>query len=230
MIENELYFNSRNDLYADIPFLVRLYNLVEIIQQTTTKLYYKSIHNDPINEPSTSQIEREDRQLKRVQAFNESIQESTNDIIIKKSKKKAAINYYLYKIVTQSTFKDSFKEILPIYKELSQVLQTGSEPINVRKRHRPEVSNIKKKVILKLRIFFSRSRLIAYDTSRFVKPKKTRYRQKSIQKHIFSKFPIKKNELFCMRAFLEEIILIVPKLYSTTYCSKNLISGAMFGY
>ncbi|AOF49028.1 teichoic acid biosynthesis protein F [Tetragenococcus halophilus] len=193
LIENELYFNSRNDLYADIPFLVRLYNLVEIIQQTTTKLYYKSIHNDPINEPSTSQIEREDRQLKRVQAFNESIQESTNDIIIKKVKR-AAINYYLYKIVTQSTFKDSFKEILPIYKELSQVLQTGSEPINVRKRHRPEVSNIKKGNF-KTAYFFSRSRLIAYDTSRFVKPKKTRYRQKSIQKHIFSKFPIKKRTI-----------------------------------
>lgn len=61
--------------------------MVDAIQQTSTKLYYKSIHNDPINEPSASQIEREDRQLKRVQAFNEAVQISDNDIITKKSEK-----------------------------------------------------------------------------------------------------------------------------------------------
>ncbi|MEK2536163.1 glycosyltransferase family 2 protein, partial [Tetragenococcus halophilus] len=36
LLENELIFDTRNDLYADIPFLVRLYNMVDAIQQTST--------------------------------------------------------------------------------------------------------------------------------------------------------------------------------------------------
>ncbi|AYW45240.1 CDP-glycerol:glycerophosphate glycerophosphotransferase [Tetragenococcus koreensis] len=193
LLENNLFFNTQNDLYADMPFLIRLYNQTEEIKQTTTKLYYKSIHNDPINEPSASQVERPDRQLKKVQAFNESIKESTNDIIIKKVKK-AAVNYYLYNVVTKASFKESFKAVLPVYQELQSILQVDSEPIKIKKRHRPEIDSIKSGSF-KAAYFLSRSRLFAYSISRFIKPKKTRYRQKSLQKNIFSKLPIKKRTI-----------------------------------
>ncbi|MDN6631108.1 MAG: CDP-glycerol glycerophosphotransferase family protein, partial [Staphylococcus equorum] len=193
LLENELFFYSQNDLYADIPFVIRLYSQAEEIKQTTTKLYYKSIHNDPINEPSASQIERPDRQLKKVQAFNESIKESANEIITKKVKK-AAVNYYLYKVVTKAAFKESFKDILPIYQELRPLLQTESEPIKINKRHKPEIYAIQNGHF-KTAYFLSRSRLTGYNTVRFIKPKKKRYRQKNVQKSIFSKLPIRRNTI-----------------------------------
>nr|BCY23768.1 CDP-glycerol glycerophosphotransferase [Tetragenococcus halophilus] len=199
LLENELIFDTRNDLYADIPFLVRLYNMVDAIQQTSTKLYYKSIHNDPINEPSASQIEREDRQLKRVQAFNEAVQISDNDIITKKVKN-AAKNYYLYKVVTNDSFKVSFEDILPIYQELYQLLQIESEPISIKKRHKPEINSIQSGNF-KTAYRLSRSRVIVYNALRFMSPKKKRYRQKSIQKNIFSKLPIK-NQTILYESFL----------------------------
>ncbi len=199
LLENELFFDTQNDLYADIPFLIRLYSMVDTIKQTSTKLYYKSIHNDPINEPSASQIEREDRQLKRVQAFNEAVQISDNDIITKKVKN-AAKNYYLYKIVTNDSFKMSFEDVLPIYQELYQLLQFESEPIKIKKRHKPEINSIKKGNF-KTAYRLSRSRVVAYNTLRFMTPKKKRYRQKSIQKNIFSKLPIK-NQTILYESFL----------------------------
>lgn len=53
---------------------------------------------------------------------------------LQKKVKNAAKNYYLYKVVTNDSFKVSFEDILPIYQELYQLLQIESEPISIKKK------------------------------------------------------------------------------------------------
>ncbi len=65
--------------------------------------------------------------------------------------KNAAKNYYLYKVVTNDSFKVSFEDIVPIYQELYQLLQIESEPISIKKGINLK-SIVFKAVILKLPI------------------------------------------------------------------------------
>ena len=58
----------------------------------------------------------------------------------------------------------------------------------------------------------SKSRVLGYKTYQFMKPKNQRFRQKKVQKNVFTKLPIKENTIL-YESFWGEIILIVLKQY-----------------
>lgn len=191
--ESGLNFHSSNDLYGDIPFLVDLYNHVDVIKQTTTKLYFKYIHNDSINYPSLTQEIRDDRLLKRCQAFDEAL-DYCKDLEMARKVKLAAINYYLYQIDTNKSFRESFHEMLPVYSTLNHLLNKTSNPTKLRKRHKPEILPIKAgnyKTAYKI----SKARIFGYKAYQFLKPKNKRFRQRKIQENVFARFPIKSNTI-----------------------------------
>lgn len=191
LIENSLYFKSSNNLYCDIPFLVELYNKTDNINQTTTKLYYKFLHNDPINVPSLSQEEHSDRLLKRISALNESLNHCYN-LRLARQIKIAAVSYYLYKVVKSSLFTNSFVETKKIYFELKSILNKPSTKFSLSKRHSYEINAIKNGMF-KQAYALSKGRVLGYKAYQFIKPKNQRFRQKKIQKNIFTKLPIKNN-------------------------------------
>ncbi len=191
LIENSLYFKSSNNLYCDIPFLVELYNKTDNINQTTTKLYYKFLHNDPINVPSLSQEEHSDRLLKRISALNESLN-YCYDLRLARQIKIAAISYYLYKVVKSSLFTNSSVETKKIYFELKSILNKPSTKFSLSKRHSYEINAIKNGMF-KQAYALSKGRVLGYKAYQFIKPKNQRFRQKKIQKNIFTKLPIKNN-------------------------------------
>ncbi|AVQ37071.1 bifunctional glycosyltransferase/CDP-glycerol:glycerophosphate glycerophosphotransferase [Staphylococcus kloosii] len=193
IIDNYLYFKSSNNLYTDIPFLIRLYNKTENINQTTTKLYYKYLHNDPINMPSLTQEEHNDRLFKRLSAINEAIQ-ICEDQKLAKQLKLTAINYYLYKVVKSNVFIESYPQTHKIYIELKSILNSPSVNINLNQRHSYEINAIKKGHFKKA-YALSKTRVLGYKTYQFMKPKNKRFRQKKVQKNIFTKLPIKEDTI-----------------------------------
>lgn len=191
--DHDITFKSENNLYSDIPFLFELYNNVQTIKQTKTKLYYKYLHNDPINSPSLSQEEHGDRMLKRLQAYNESLAHCEN-LYLAKQIKLTAVKFYLYKIVTSEEFNRSYKEIKPLFLELNSILNKPSEGLKLSKRHSYEINAIKKGNF-KTAHMFSKVRDFGYKTHQFTKSKNQRFRQKKIQKNLFAKLPIKNNTI-----------------------------------
>ena len=193
LIENNIYFDNDNLLYNDIPFLIELYNKTPYIIQTNTKLYYKFVHNDPINVPSLTQEKHEDRLLQRVRSLNDGLLKCNNNQIAKKVKIEA-IRYYLYKIVKSELFLNYSNEIHEIYRLLNQILNYPSNEIKLSTRHSFEINAIKKGN-LKKAFILSKSRVLGYKTYQFMKPKNQRFRQKKIQKNVFTKLPIKENTI-----------------------------------
>jgi len=191
--EESLNFSSQNDLYAELPFVTQLYSRTLSIKQTVEKLYFKLVHNDPITYPSHSQIEREDRQLLRVQAYNEAVKNCSN-LVLAKQLKDAAVDYYICNVVTNPLFTVSYKGNVTIYQTLKELLKEPSANIKVSKLHSFEIKAIAAGKFKKA-YFLSRGRSIAYNTVRFIYPKNKRYRQKVFQKYIFSKLPVKKQTI-----------------------------------
>lgn len=206
--DNYLYFKSENNLYGDIPFLIEVYSKTKSINQTVTKLYYKYLHNDPINDASLSQEEHKDRLLKRISAINESLKYCL-DLNLARQLKLSAINYYLYKVVKSNVFIESFKETKKIYIELNSILNEPSTEFALSKRHKYEIDAIKKGNYKKA-YTLSKARVIGYKTYQFAKPKNQRFRQKKIQKNIFTKLPIK-NDTILYESFLGKNYSDSPK-------------------
>lgn len=193
LIQNDIQFDNDNVLYNDIPFLLELYNKTPYIIQSNTKLYYKFIHNDPINSPSLTQEEHEDRILQRVRALKDGLFKCIDNEIAKKVKIEA-IRYYLYKVIKSDLFTDFSSEMYEIYQLLNQIFNYPSSEINLSTRHSFEINAIKKGK-LKKAFILSKSRVLGYKTYQFMKPKNQRFRQKKIQKNVFTKLPIKENTI-----------------------------------
>ncbi|MBO1218481.1 CDP-glycerol glycerophosphotransferase family protein [Mammaliicoccus sciuri] len=191
LLNNNMKFEDDNDLYGEIPFIVNLYNLTPSIYVTYTKLYYKYIHNDPINYPSLTQEISDSRLFYRMKAFNDSLKYCENKFIARQIRSKA-ISYYLYKVIKNSQFKEHYNNILPIYKELQQILKYPCGNLKINKRHEFEIKSIKFGNF-KFAYYLSKTRATGYKTYQFIQPVNQRFRQKKVQKHVFSKLPIKEN-------------------------------------
>ncbi|MCQ9288787.1 CDP-glycerol:glycerophosphate glycerophosphotransferase [Staphylococcus gallinarum] len=193
LIQNDIQFDNENLLYNDIPFLLELYNKTPYIIQSNTKLYYKFIHNDPINAPSLTQEEHEDRILQRVRALKEGLLKCIDPEIAKKVKIEA-MRYYLYKVIKSDLFTDFSSEMYEIYQLLNEIFNYPSNEIKLSKRHSFEINAIKNGN-LKKAFMLSKSRVLGYKTYQFMKPKNQRFRQKKVQKNVFTKLPIKENTI-----------------------------------
>ncbi|MCJ1782816.1 bifunctional glycosyltransferase family 2 protein/CDP-glycerol:glycerophosphate glycerophosphotransferase [Mammaliicoccus sciuri] len=191
LINNNIRFEDNNDLYGEIPFIVNLYNQTPSIYVTYTKLYYKFIHNDPINYPSLAQEDIDSRLYYRMKAFKDSLKYCENPFIARQIRSKA-ISYYLYKVIKNHKFKEDYNSILPIYKELQQILKYPCGKLKISKRHEFEIKSIKSGNF-KLAYYISKTRATGYKTYQFIQPVNQRFRQKKVQKHVFSKLPIKEN-------------------------------------
>lgn len=191
LINNNIRFEDDNDLYGEIPFIVNLYNQTPNIYVTYTKLYYKFIHNDPINYPSLAQEDIDSRLYYRMKAFKDSLKYCENSFIARQIRSKA-ISYYLYKVIKNHKFKEDYNSVLPIYKELQQILKYPCGKLKVSKRHEFEIKSIKSGNF-KLAYYISKTRATGYKTYQFIQPVNQRFRQKKVQKHVFSKLPIKEN-------------------------------------
>ncbi|MCD8872067.1 CDP-glycerol:glycerophosphate glycerophosphotransferase [Staphylococcus gallinarum] len=193
LIQNNIQFDNENLLYNDIPFLLELYNKTPYIIQSNTKLYYKFIHNDPINAPSLTQEEHEDRILQRVRALKEGLLKCIDPEIAKKVKIEA-MRYYLYKVIKSDLFTNFSSEMYEIYQLLNEIFNYPSNEIKLSKRHSFEINAIKNGN-LKKAFMLSKSRVLGYKTYQFMKPKNQRFRQKKVQKNVFTKLPIKENTI-----------------------------------
>lgn len=193
LINNNIFFDEMNDLYGEIPFLIQVYNNTVPILQTSVNLYYKLIHNDPVNHPSLSQETYTDRSLQYCKALNHALIHC-DDLTISKQIKLKAIKYYLYRIVKEETFFESFNQNYPLYQKLQNIFNTPSDDIKLVKRHKKEIEALKKGKF-KQAYFLSKTRVFGYKLFQFLKPKQQRYRQKKIQKHVFTKLAIRPNTI-----------------------------------
>ncbi|RIO79134.1 teichoic acid biosynthesis protein F, partial [Staphylococcus gallinarum] len=117
-------------------------NKTPYIIQSNTKLYYKFIHNDPINAPSLTQEEHEDRILQRVRALKEGLLKCIDPEIAKKVKIEA-MRYYLYKVIKSDLFTNFSSEMYEIYQLLNEIFNYPSNEIKLSKRHSFEINAIK---------------------------------------------------------------------------------------
>ncbi|CAG7914652.1 hypothetical protein [Mammaliicoccus sciuri] len=123
-----------------------------------------------------------------MKAFKDSLKYCENPFIACQIRSKAIL-YYLYKVIKNHKFKESYNSILPIYKELQQILKYSCGKLKVSKRHELEI----KSGNFKLAYYISKTRATGYKTNQFIQPVNQRFRQKKVQKHVFSKLPIKEN-------------------------------------
>ncbi|MDG0843177.1 CDP-glycerol:glycerophosphate glycerophosphotransferase [Staphylococcus equorum] len=193
LIENQIFFETDNQLYNDIPFLMDLYNKTSHIVQSSTKLYYKYTHNDSINSPSLTQEEHDDRLIQRVKALKEGLEKCV-DLNLARQIKVEAIRYYLYKIIKSSLFTESYSEMHEIYQLLHKIFNYPSSKIKLSKRHAFEINAIKNGNFKKA-FMLSKTRVLGYKTYQFVKPINQKFRQKKLQKNLFTKLPIKENTI-----------------------------------
>lgn len=191
LVQNNIYFNSEIPLYSDIPFLIDVYSYANVVNQAMARLYYKHIQNDPINTPSLSQQKHEDRHIQRIKAYSNAITKTNHENIIKRLKSDAA-KYYLYNVVTSDTFGEGFNSLISIYQELNKLFNLNNIDFKIKKSHRFEINAIKNKKFKKAYLL-SKSRSLSYNIYQFTQSKNTRFRQKTVQKNVFSKLPIKRN-------------------------------------
>ncbi|COE59120.1 CDP-glycerol:poly(glycerophosphate) glycerophosphotransferase [Streptococcus pneumoniae] len=189
--EHSLQFDTTNTIYGDIPFVISVYNLVDTIKQTTVKLYFKLIHNDSVNFPSQTQIYKDVKSYYKLLAFDKALTFCPNLTLAKKIKEFAA-REYLYYVIKNENFTNSYKKVVPIYITLCDILNKPSQKIKLNLRHSYEISAIKKG---KFKKAYSRTkkRVTLYNIYKFSNPKNERFRKKTIQQEIFSKLPIRKN-------------------------------------
>lgn len=193
LLDHEIWFDEKNDLHGETPFLIHLYNEVENIYVTHTKLYYKFIHNDPINYPSLTQREIDSRLFDKCRSFNKALKYCENKTIARQIRNRA-ISYYLYKVIKNQKFKEDYQNLIPIYEELKQILNFPCGNLRLSKRHEYEIKAIQKGKF-KLAYYLSKARLNGYKTYQFIQPINQRFRQKKVQKYVFSKLPIKENTI-----------------------------------
>src|SRR5699024_7620237 len=193
LIDNNIVFDNTNRLYGDIPFVVRLYSLLDNIKQTKVKLYFKLIHNDSINYPSITQEQNENRLYFKLLAYDRCLNVSEN-MTLSRQIKQIASKVYLYQICKSKDFKESFENIYPIYQILKDLLSKPSKSIKLKNRHWMEIQAIKKGNFEKA-YKISKKRVQLYQYYDFIKLKNHRYRQKTVQQNVFSKMPMLKKTI-----------------------------------
>lgn len=193
LIDNNIVFDNTNRLYGDIPFVVRLYSLLDNIKQTKVKLYFKLIHNDSINYPSITQEQNENRLYFKLLAYDRCLNVSEN-MTLSRQIKQIASKVYLYQICKSKDFKESFENIYPIYQILKDLLSKPSKSIKLKNRHWIEIQAIKKGNFEKA-YKISKKRVKLYQYYDFIKLKNHRYRQKTVQQNVFSKMPMLKKTI-----------------------------------
>lgn len=193
LINNNIVFDTSNRLYGDIPFVVKLYSILDNIKQTKVKLYFKLIHNDSINYPSLTQEQSEHRSYFKLLAYDQAVNVS-KDMTLSRQIKQIASKFYLYQICKSKDFKESFDSIYPIYQILKDLLNKPSKTIKLKNRHWIEIKAIKKGNFKKA-YKISEKRVKLYQYYDFIKLKNQRYRQKNVQQNVFSKMPILKNTI-----------------------------------
>lgn len=193
LLNHSIFFDETNHIYGEIPFLIKVYNHTIFVKQTSVNLYYKLIHNDPVNSPSLSQKIYPDRFLQYCKALNLSLI-NCDDITLTEQIKMKAVKFYLYRLIKNEDFLNSFKQNYPLYQELQKIFNTPSNKIKLAKRHQKEINSIKKGNF-KHAFYSTRNRVIGYKLLQFVRPKKKRYRQKKIQKYIFTKLAIQRKTI-----------------------------------
>ena len=129
----------------------------------------------------------------RISALNEGLY-YCHDLRLARKLKLTAINYYLYKVVKSKIFSESYSELEKIFIKLNSILNSSSTEFVLSKRHKYEINAIKKGKFKKA-YYLSKARVLGYKTYQFSKPKNQRYRQKKIQKNLFTKLPIKGNTI-----------------------------------
>ncbi|MGI2272459.1 bifunctional glycosyltransferase/CDP-glycerol:glycerophosphate glycerophosphotransferase [Staphylococcus cohnii] len=193
LIDNNIVFDNTNRLYGDIPFVVRLYSLLDNIKQTKVKLYFKLIHNDSINYPSITQEQNENRLYFKLLAYDRCLNVSEN-MTLSRQIKQIASKVYLYQICKSKDFKESFENIYPVYQILKDLLSKPSKSIKLKNRHWMEIQAIKKGNFEKA-YKISKKRVQLYQYYDFIKLKNHRYRQKTVQQNVFSKMPMLKKTI-----------------------------------
>lgn len=193
LLRNNIFFDSNNYLYSDIPFVYKLYEVSGTICQTNTKLYYKYIHNDPINTPSLSQENHYDRLLQLITAYREALEAVSNSILEGRLKTDAA-RTYLYRVVKDNNFEEKNHVLGSIYHELYKIFNINCSNYNIKKLHRYEVDAIKNGKFTRAYLL-SKGRVFAYNSYKFSDKKNERYRKKIVQKYVFKKLPIQKQTI-----------------------------------
>lgn len=191
LLENQIQFDESAALYNDIPFLLKIYQDSFSMYETTIGLYYKLIHNDPINYPSLSQEEHDHRIEELCQTLKSSI-EHCDDLALVKQVKVEAISQYLYKIVKSPIFNEGVHRLTSVYQHLQTILNADSNPIKLKRRHKKEINAIENGHFNKA-YRLSKKRVLYYNLYQCIKPKKKRARQRTVQQTFFSKLPIKQN-------------------------------------
>lgn len=193
LLNNQIQFDESAPLYSDIPFLMKIYQDAFSILETSICLYYKLIHNDPINFPSLSQEEQDHRFEEMFRTLSKSI-EQCDDLALVKQVKLEAISQYLYKVVKSPVFKEGIQRLTPIYQSCQTILNAESNPIKLKRRHLKEIDAIKVGNYHKA-YRLSKKRVLYYNLYQGIKPKKKRARQRIVQQLFFSRLPIKPNTI-----------------------------------
>ncbi|KRM67827.1 glycosyl glycerophosphate transferase [Apilactobacillus ozensis DSM 23829 = JCM 17196] len=107
--DNDILFDEENPLYDDFYFMGKVLNIINSFIEFDTFKYVKVKHNDPINDPSLSQIECDDRWNQMLNSFIKTADlinaNNLKDCIIIHSIKK--INKYFYNAVVNNHFSSS---------------------------------------------------------------------------------------------------------------------------
>lgn len=198
MLNKQIQFDESAPLYSDIPFLMKIYQDAFSILETSICLYYKLIHNDPINYASLSQEDHDHRFEELFRTLSKSI-EQCDDLALVKQVKVEAISQYLYKVVKSPIFKVGTERLTPIYQYFQTILNAESNPFKLKRRHTKEIDAIKNGNYNKA-YRLSKKRVLYYTLYQSIKPKKKRARQRTVQQMFFLDYLSNTTQLF-MKAF-----------------------------
>lgn len=201
--ENAIRFDEQLILYCDVPFLAVALDKLESFGCSLESSYIKRRHNDEINLPSLSKMRRGDRFPQMVEAYNAAREQVKHNPFLKYALEKHICKYYIVSFAPKIRRSRRKKWRGSNFQLMTEVMQD----INISKLRSSRIIDKDGRKLLKLAkkgdikgsIRKVNSVLAKKKFKKIMKNKGQLYR--AIDKHIFRKFPMKKNWI-CFESFL----------------------------
>ncbi|UQS86519.1 bifunctional glycosyltransferase family 2 protein/CDP-glycerol:glycerophosphate glycerophosphotransferase [Nicoliella spurrieriana] len=219
LLDTEVRFDTENDLYSDIQFMMGILNYSKRMVKVNEPQYITVYHNDPINDPSNAQLVRNDRWQLMVAAWIDGYQNLTNDrfklAFAEYTLKR--LNRYLYNSILSQ--RDSIGDVDTTLHVVSNYLQL------IDKRALSSVNIVSRKIInalinqnykLAKRLMVS---LVFERNARTLLRSHGRGITKQLYQSVFTRMPIQSNVIF-YESFLGRNYSDNPK-YIYEYIQKH---------
>lgn len=191
--ENNIKFDENQPYYADTDVVARLYSITDRIKGAREALYVRRVHNDMVNNPSLSQIVKEETMPYYFMAYSNALKVVTNESV------KNQLNVILGKFIARIfTAKYRGGEDARWRNEYADKLQELSQTIDNKVIRKSDMKWYNKRFVYAFKKCDKKKIGKKVNKNRLIKKiikmaKNKRIIKKTITLYVFEKMPLKKN-------------------------------------